>query len=94
MTHFHEGQDVEVLERWQVGHMKPQAAWRKAKIVESHGAGPATKSGVYSVLFPDGSRDAFGAEQIRDPKAGKSMCEHASPAGSPRVRRNKGRYDC
>jgi len=65
---FHEGQEVEVhTTRRLDGTTIPGGwhRWRKATIVESHGAGPATKSGVYSVLFPDGTRDAFGAEQIR-----------------------------
>jgi hypothetical protein len=65
MPQFHEGQDVEVR-CFIAGSMIPvREEWRKAKVVECHGAGPASPNGVYSVLFPDGTRDAFGAAHIR-----------------------------
>jgi hypothetical protein len=59
MSEFHEGQEVEVLDKWQVPHGYADV-WRKAWII-----GVPSGNNSYCVVFSDTTQGVFDADRIR-----------------------------
>jgi hypothetical protein len=68
MTHYHEGQEVEVLKPpsrdESIEHPIPTTRWRKAKIIQRM----IVHLGIaeYEVEFLDGTRAVFDTDQIKE----------------------------
>jgi hypothetical protein len=64
MTHYHEGQEVEVRALTDFSVPGGARVWRKAKII-THATQGHEAGWRYHVEFQDGTRAAFAADYIR-----------------------------